>query len=120
HGTSLDVTAKCETYNNEIFNDIPYLDVSAALNEPEKTLVVNVVNRHETNGIETDIVLQTGEFTGNATVHEVNGGTIEATNTKTEEGVSIVSENIKFKGNTIRYTFPAHSLTQFEIPIRSL
>jgi len=120
HGTSLDVTAKCETYNNEIFNDIPYLDVSAALNEPDKMLVVNVVNRHETNGIETDIVLQTGEFTGNATVHEVNGGTIEATNTKTEEGVSIVSENIKFKGNTIRYTFPAHSLTQFEIPIRSL
>lgn len=120
HGTSLDANTQCETYSNEMFNDIPYLDVSAVLNESDKMLVVNVVNRHETNAIETDVVLQTGDFTGNARVNEVNGETIKATNTKTEQGVSIVTKAIKFKGNTIRYSFPAHSLTQIEIPIRQL
>jgi alpha-N-arabinofuranosidase len=120
HGTSLDVSTKCETYSNEIFNDIPYLDVSAVLNEPDQMLIVNVVNRHETDAIETDVVLQTGDFTGTGKVYEVNGETIEATNTKTEQGVSIETKEIKFKGNTIRYSFPAHSLTQIEIPVREL
>jgi alpha-N-arabinofuranosidase len=83
-------------------------------------LVVNVVNRHETDAIETELVLQTGDFTGNAKVHEVNGETIEATNTKTEQGVSIVTRDIKFKDHIINYSFPAHSLTQFEIPVRQL
>jgi alpha-L-arabinofuranosidase len=120
HGTSLDVDTKCETYSNEIFNDIPFLDVSAAFNEQTDMLVVNVVNRHETKAVDTDIVLQTGDFTGNARTHEVNGKTIEATNTKTEQGVRIVTKDIKFKGNTIRYSFPAHSLTQIEIPVKEL
>lgn len=120
YGTSLDVATTCKTYSNEIFNDIPYLDVSAALNEAEKMLIINVVNRHETNAIETEVVLQTGDFTGNAQVHEVNGETIEATNTKEEQGVSIVTKDITFRGNTIGYSFPAHSLTQLEIPVKQL
>ena len=120
HGTSLDVNTQCETYNNEIFNDIPYLDVSAVLNEPDKMLVINVVNRHETDAIKTDVVLQTGDFTGDARVNEVNGETIQATNTKDEQGVSIKTKEIKFRGNTISYSFPAHSLTQIEISISSL
>jgi alpha-N-arabinofuranosidase len=119
HGTALDVKTLCETYSNEIFDDIPYLDVSAALNEKDETLVVNVVNRHETDAIETELVLQTGDFTGTAAVHEVNGETIEATNTKEKQEVKILTREIRFKGNTIPYSFPAHSLTQLEIPVKS-
>ena len=118
HGTALDVSTQCKTYSNEIFNDIPYLDVSAVLNAADKKLVVNVVNRHETDAIETEIVLQTGDFTGNAAVHEVNGENLEATNTKDRQEVQIVTNDIKFKGNTLTYSFPAHSLTQIEIPVR--
>ena len=72
-GTALDVYSDCEKYSNKIFNDIPYLDVTAVLNDSAKTLVVNVVNRHETNALSSDVILQSGEFTGTATVKEING-----------------------------------------------
>jgi alpha-L-arabinofuranosidase len=117
-GTSLDVYTNSEKYSNELFKDIPYLDVTAALNDSAKTIVINVINKHETKAIATDIVLQSGEFTGNAKVHEVSGETINSTNTKTKEEVALVTKDIKFKGTTIRHTFPAHSFTQVEIPIK--
>jgi alpha-N-arabinofuranosidase len=117
-GTSLDVYTKCEKYSNELFKEIPYLDVTASLNETTKMVVVNIINKNETKAIATDIVLQSGEFTGSAKVHEINGETINSTNTRTKEEVAIVTKDIKFKGNTIRYNFPAHSLTQFIIPIK--
>ncbi len=104
-GTALDVYADSEKYSNKIFNDIPYLDVTAVFNDTAKTLVVNVVNRNEANAITSDIVLQSGEFTGNATVKEVNGESVTATNTKTNEAVSIATKEIQFSGNNIKYSF---------------
>jgi alpha-L-arabinofuranosidase len=118
HGTSLDVYTNCEKYSNNIFKDIPYLDVTAVLNDSTKVLVVNVINKHETKVIPADIVLQTGAFTGRAIVNEVNGKTVTSTNTKAEEAVSIITREVNFKGNTINYNFPAHSFTQFEIPVK--
>jgi alpha-N-arabinofuranosidase len=118
HGTSLDVYTGCEKYNNKIFNDIPYLDVTAVLNESTKILVVNVVNRHETNAMPADIVLQSGNFTGVAKANELNGKSLTTRTTRTEEAVSISSKEVRFKGNTISYSFPAHSFTQFEIPVK--
>ena len=73
HGTSLDVYTNCEKYSNNVFKDIPFLDVTAVLNDSAKTLVVNVVNRHETKDIPADIILQTGNYIGSGTAHEVNG-----------------------------------------------
>jgi alpha-N-arabinofuranosidase len=118
HGTSLDVYTGCEKYNNKIFNDIPYLDVTAILNDSSRMLVINVVNRHETNAITADIVLQSGDFTGLATVNELNGKSLTAKTTRTEEAVSVSSKEVKFKGNNITYSFPAHSFTQLEIPVK--
>jgi alpha-L-arabinofuranosidase len=117
-GTSLDVYVNSEKYNSDIFKDVPYLDVTASLNESGKEVVVNVVNRSETKAITTDIVLQSGEYTGTAKANEINGETINSTNTRTKEDVKTVTKDIKFKGNTIRYSFPAHSLTQLQIAIK--
>ena len=118
HGASLEVYSDCETYSNNIFNEIPYLDVTAVSNDDAKTLIVNVVNRHETNAITCDVVLQSGEFTGVAVIKEVNGNTVTATNTKTQQGVTITSREIQFNSNKISYSFPAHSLTQMLIPVK--
>jgi alpha-N-arabinofuranosidase len=118
YGNALNVYTSCEKYSNKVFNDIPYLDVTAVLNDSTKKLVVNVVNRHETKDIPTDIVLQSGNFTESATINEVNGKAIDAVNTKTDEAIAIKTKDLKFKGNTIRYSFPAHSLTQLIIPIK--
>jgi alpha-N-arabinofuranosidase len=117
-GTSLDAFTNCEKYSTELFKDIPYLDVSASLNESTKMVVVNVLNKHETKAISTDIILQSGDYTGSAKAHEINGETINSTNTRTKEEVRIVTKDVKFKGNTLRYSFPAHSLTQLEIPVK--
>ncbi len=115
----LDVYTNCEKYSTAVFKDIPYLDVTAVLNDSAKVLVINVINKHETKVIPTDIVLQTGTFTGSAKVYEVNGKAITSTNTKTEEVISISTKEVKFKGNAINYSFPAHSLTQLEIGLGS-
>jgi len=79
---------------------------------------VNIINKHEKNPIVADIVLQSGDYTGSARVHEINGETINSTNARTKEEVKIVTKDIKFKGNAIRYSFPAHSVTQIQIPLR--
>ncbi|MFC2090341.1 alpha-L-arabinofuranosidase C-terminal domain-containing protein [Bacteroidota bacterium] len=113
-GTALDVHTNCITYDNEIFNDIPYLDVTAVLNENEKNVIVNVVNRHETDDISTFIELQTGKYKGNATVHLINAA-IDARNTREEQPIDIVTSDISFKGNSIIHSFPAHSFTQIII-----
>jgi alpha-N-arabinofuranosidase len=125
-GTALNVYTHCEKYSNTVFKDIPYLDATAVLNDSTKTLVINVINRHETNDIKTDVVLQTGEYTGNAKANELNGkvpapgAARPAPNTppNPEETVKSVSRDIKFKGNTINYSFPAHSFTQLVIPLK--
>jgi alpha-N-arabinofuranosidase len=118
HGTSLDVHTSCEKYSTKAFADVPYLDVTAVLNDSSKVLVINVVNRHETNAIPSNIILQTGTFTGTATVNELNGKTVTSRNTRTEEVVGVSTKEVKFKGNSVSYSFPAHSLTQFQIPFR--
>ena len=117
-GTSLDVYSDCEKHSNHVFRDIPYLDVTAVLNGAAKTLVVNVVNRHETNALTSDVILQSGEFSGVAAIKEVNGSTVTATNTKSLQGVTITSTEITFQGNKVSYSFPAHSLTQMLIPVK--
>ena len=116
-GTALDVYTNCEKLSNKVFTDVPYLDVTAVLNEAAKVLVVNVVNRHETNAIQTNITLQSGTFTGTAKVSELNGKDLTARSTKTAPAVTITTKEIKFTGNTINYSFAAHSLTQIEIPL---
>ena len=79
---------------------------------------MNVINKHETKDITTDIVLQSGDYTGSAKANEINGETINSTNTKTKEEVKIVVKDIKFRGKTFRYSFPAHSITQFQIAVK--
>jgi alpha-N-arabinofuranosidase len=118
HGISLDVYIACEKYNNKIFNDVPYLDVTAVLNDSTRMLVVNVINRHETNAMPADIIMQSGNFTGVAKANELNGKSLTTRTTRTEEPVSISTREVKFRGNKISYSFPAHSFTQFEIPVK--
>lgn len=117
-GAALDVKTICEAYDNEIFSDIPYLDVSAVLNETTKNVIINVVNRHETKEIETKIDLQTGSYDGKATLKLINAESIDAINTRTETPIEIKTEQISFKGNSVEHSFPAHSFTQIEIPYK--
>ena len=89
------------------------------LNDSARLVVVNVVNRHEANAITADIILQSGDFAGSAWVDEVIGKIPSASgDPRVQEPVNTVASDIKFKGNTIKYSFPAHSLTQLRIPLK--
>jgi alpha-N-arabinofuranosidase len=117
-GTAIDVYTSCEKFSNKVFTDVPYLDVTAVLNEAANVLVVNVVNRHETNAIPANIIMQTGTFTGTAKISELNGKRLTARSTRTEPAVTVSTREVKFSGNTMNYSFAAHSLTQMEIPLK--
>jgi alpha-N-arabinofuranosidase len=117
-GTSLDVYTNCEKFSNKVFTDVPYLDVTAVLNEERKVLVISVINRHETNSIPANITMQTGTFSGTAKVSELNGKNLTTRSTKTEPAVTVTNREVKFTGNTINYSLAAHSLTQIEIPVK--
>lgn len=117
-GMALDVKTICKTYDNEIFKSIPYLDVTATLNEEAKKVIVNVVNRHETNDIEANIDLQSGEYSGKATVNLINAESIKAMNTKDDQPIQVATKQIDFNGNLLKHSFPAHSFTQIEIPFK--
>ncbi len=117
-GTSLDVNVAGQNYTNQFFTNIPYLDVTAVLNNDAKNLIVNVVNRSETNAMSADIMLQSGEFTGSATVKEINAESVTSTNTRTNEAVAITTKEIQFSGHDVNYSFPAHSFTQMLIPVK--
>ncbi len=117
-GTALDVQTDCEKYENKFFHNIPYLDVTAVLDNDAKTLVVNVVNRSETNAVTSDIVLHNGNFAGSATVNEVNGPSVTATNSPAKMDVTIATKHIQVSGDKINCRFPSHSFTQMLIPIK--
>jgi len=124
HGTSLDVFVDCETYDTERFfiglgestteqKNVPYLDVSAAYNNDE--VIINVVNRHLTDGIKTQIISQTGEFSGKFSVYEVNGPDIKTGNTFGSEPIkSIKKPDIEVNGNNFSYEFPPHSFVMIK------
>jgi alpha-N-arabinofuranosidase len=118
HGTSLDVYVDCEKYSNKIFSDIPYLDVTGVMNDSTKTLIVNVVNRSETNAMAANVILQSGEFTGKGTIKQINAESLTSTNSRTQEAVAITSKDIELQGGKISYNFPAHSFTQMLIPLK--
>ncbi len=117
-GTALDVYTRCATYDTTIFQDVPYLDVTAVLNEADGKLFVNVVNRSETDAIATDLDLQAGAYTGAGKVHLITADSLDATNTAEQEQVRITTSDLSFTGNVIHHTFPPHSLTQLEITLK--
>ena len=90
--------------------DVPYLDVSATYNDGE--VVISVVNRHKNESIATDIICQTGSFSGVFEVYEVNGPDIKSMNDFGSDLVKTVrKDDIKAKGENITYSFPPHSFT---------
>jgi alpha-N-arabinofuranosidase len=112
-GTSLDVFVDSPTFDTEQWKSVPYLDVSVAYDKD--VVVINVVNRHRTEKIKTEIISQQGEFSGQFSVYEVNGPDIKTENTFGSEPVRTVEKaQIEVDGNSFSYEFSAHSFTMIK------
>jgi alpha-L-arabinofuranosidase len=127
-GTALDVFVDCDTYDagefniglgevTTIQNNVPYLDVSATLHGDE--IIICVVNRHKDQAITTDIISQSGPFSGVMKVYEVNGPDIKSMNDFNSEIVKTVEKpDVKVKGDIVTYSFAPHSFTMLRCSVK--
>jgi alpha-N-arabinofuranosidase len=93
--------------------------VSAVYDKAAKQVVINVVNRHKTDAIATDIRSVTGAFTGPATVSELTSDDIGNT-PYTYEARDTYPPKVKqvpASGSTFHFAFPAHSFTQIVVGV---
>jgi alpha-N-arabinofuranosidase len=112
-GKALDLFVQSPKYKCARFDDVPYLDASAAYDNG--SLVVNVVNRHRDQAIEAVIESEDKKFSGAVSVSEVNGPDIKAENDFGKTVVKTVEKSAASEAERIRYTFPAHSYTQLRV-----
>ncbi len=108
-GTALELFVDSPKYKTRRFDEIPYLDISASLDNGR--LVVNVVNRHRDQAIEVEFEAQDKQFNGPVSVTEVNGPDIKAENNFDTVTVKPVSRSATPEGKRLRYSFPPHSYT---------
>ena len=88
--------------------EIPWLDVSASVDEVTGWVSVVVVNAHEEKGFETRV--EGVEGVGKVEVYTVTGENVKVTNMEKDgkQRVELRESSWDGKGN---YTFPKHSLT---------
>jgi alpha-N-arabinofuranosidase len=114
-GRSLDLLVKSPVYKSASHNEVPYLDASAALDNG--TLVLNVVNRHRDQALDTEIQLEDKQFAGAVEVSEINAADIKAENSFDSTAVKTVSRSATAEKNLLRYSFPAHSYTMLKVKL---
>jgi alpha-N-arabinofuranosidase len=108
-GKALELFVDSPKYKSARFDEIPYLDVSAGYDNG--ALVLNVVNRHEHDAIETEFEAEDKQFSGPVEATEVNGPDIKAENNFESTPVTPVQRSATAQGKTLRYSFPPHSYT---------
>ncbi|HKV28805.1 MAG TPA: hypothetical protein VJN90_11095, partial [Candidatus Acidoferrales bacterium] len=71
-----------------------------------------VVNRHPTDNIPADIVIEGFNPQASAELHEINGASLDATNTfASPNQVTAQRRSFANAGRTFRHTFAAHSVS---------
>ncbi len=115
HGGSLELFVDSPRYKSRRFDDVPYLDTSAAYKDGG--LVLNVVNRHPDRPIETDILLEDRRFSGPVMATEIGGVDLKASNDFGRKAVSPQSRTLQAQGERLRYAFPPRSYTALKAQI---
>jgi alpha-L-arabinofuranosidase len=107
---ALDTFVRSETFPD--MPDTPYLDVSATTDEKGQTLTLAVVNRHPSSDITADIAIEGFKLQATADLYEVNGPSLDSTNTFAEpKNVGVKRSQFSGAGPSFHQTFPVHSLT---------
>ena len=114
-GKALDLLVKSPFYKSRNFDEVPYLDASAALDGTD--LVLNVVNRHQNQPVEAEIELEDRQFAGAVEISEVNAPDIKAENSFESTVVKTVQRSARADKNVLRYSFPAHSYTMLKVKL---
>jgi alpha-N-arabinofuranosidase len=118
-GNSIDTYVECDTFNTERSKGIPFLDVTTVYNKETNTAFINVVNRHEDKAITAEIINSSGAFSGKAEASLVTSDSLNASFTfDKQEQYKPATREFPVKGNTMSYSFPAHSFVQIKVQIK--
>jgi len=118
-GTSIDAYVACDTFGTAQYRGIPYLDVTAVYAKANGVVYINVVNRHQSKAIATDITAATGNFSGGAEATIINSDDLKAAFSFDKKShYAPVIEPVQLNGNRLRYTFPPHSFVQIKVAIK--
>ena len=109
-------TVESPSFSSQSYKDVPYLDVSATLDNSRKAISVAVVNRHQTEPIRATVAIQNGRIGRPATSFEINGATPETENSFSEpDNVRISQKEVSGVGDKFDYVFPSHSVTLLKL-----
>ena len=109
---ALDVFWKGDTFSGGEYSGVRTLDVSATIDSAGKQLSAFVVNRSETEALETTLTLQSGQFGGEVTVATVDGPHIKAENSfEQPEQVAVSALLHTASGKEYVHVFEPHSVT---------
>jgi alpha-N-arabinofuranosidase len=111
-GQALELFVDAPRYSNRRFGQVPYLDTSAAWDHG--SLVLNVVNRHQTEAILADVELEDKQFSGPVEIYEVNGPDIKSQNDFGVTTVKTAKHGGKADGRKFTYSFPPHSYSMLK------
>src|SRR5690606_1509254 len=116
--TALDVFWEGNTFSAGDYVGLQTLDVSATLDEQRKSLSVYVVNRSQTDALETTITLDCGYFAGEVQAYVVNGPDIKAENSfDNPNHVGVSRAALTAERRQLNYTFEPHSVTALVCPL---
>jgi alpha-N-arabinofuranosidase len=105
-------------FSSKSFKEVPYLDVSATLDDKRKALSIAVVNRHREEPIRTTLAVRNARIRNQATAFEINGASPEIENSFSEpENVRIVQKGVGEAGEKFDYVFPPHSITLLKLKV---
>ncbi len=109
---ALDVDWRGDTFSAGAYTGVRSLDVSATFDPERQQVALFVVNRCDTEPLETTIRLTEGCFSGEAKVSVVNGPDIKAENSfAAPDVVGVREESVPVDGATWTYAFEPHSVT---------
>jgi len=122
---ALDVHVDCDTYEllptqetsswpHRVADLGPFtlLDVAATYDPTSRRLTLAVVNRDREHAIPTRLQLVNGISIDAITAYEVNGDTPDTVNSfANPDAVSVTRRAVDARGESVDYTFPAHSVT---------
>jgi alpha-N-arabinofuranosidase len=112
-GKALELFVDSPKYKSARFDEVPYLDVSAALDNGQ--LVINAVNRHRDQSLAAEFELEDKQFSGAVAVSEVTGPDIKAENDFDKTTVQTVERSATAEARRLRYSFPPHSYTMLKV-----
>ena len=114
-GKALDLFVDSPTYSSKRFGDVRYIDTSAAYDNG--ALVLNVVNRHQTEPITIEIEAEDKQFSGPVSISEVNGPDIKAENDFNATKVKATPRSAQASGKKMNVTFAPHSYTMLRVKL---